>query len=90
MAVDLTHLPFAVEALVKMGARQVILFGSAAKSPESARDIDLAVDGIPLSRLLDADVVVGDILGQPFDLVAREQNPKFFSIISRYGKVVYG
>lgn len=90
MAVDLTKLPQAVEALVKMGARKVILFGTAAESPESAQDIDLAVEGIPSSQILDADVVVGEILGQPFDLVAREENPRFYSVISRYGKVVYG
>ena len=90
MAVDLTKLPQAVEALVKMGARKVILFGTAAESPESAQDIDLAVEGIPVSKILDADVVMGEILGQPFDLVAREENPRFYSVISRYGKVVYG
>ena len=90
MAVNLEKVPQAVRALVKMGACKVILFGSAAEKPESANDIDLAVEGIPLNRILDADVEVGDILRQPYDLVSREDNSRFFEIISRYGKVLYG
>jgi len=90
MAINLEKIPQAVQALVKMGARKVILFGSAAENPESANDIDLAVEGIPLNRILDADVEVGDILRQPYDLVSREENSDFFKIISRYGKVLYG
>ena len=77
MAVNLEKVPQAVRALVKMGARKVILFGSAAEKPESANDIDLAVEGIPLNRILDADVAVGDILRQPYDLVSREDNSLF-------------
>ena len=90
MAIDLEKIPQAVQALVKMGAHKVILFGSAAENPESAGDIDLAVEGIPLNRILDADVEIGDILRQPYDLVSREDNSRFFEIISRYGKVLYG
>jgi predicted nucleotidyltransferase len=83
-------LPRAVEALVRLGARKVVLFGSAATAPATARDIDLAVEGIPPERILDADVAVMDILQQPFDLVSKELNPQFFAIVSRYGKVLYG
>lgn len=90
MAVNLEKIPQAVQTLVKMGARRVILFGSAAENPESANDIDLAVEGIPLSRILDADVEIGDILRQPYDLVSREENSDFFEIIARYGRILYG
>ena len=89
MAVNLDKMSQAVQALVKMGASKVILFGSAAENPESAGDIDIAVEGIPLNRILDADVELGDILRQPYDLVSREENSRFFEIISRYGKVLY-
>jgi predicted nucleotidyltransferase len=90
MAVNLQCLPQAVRALVQMGATRVILFGSAVSAPERACDVDLAVEGIPPERLLDADVRMMDILGQPFDLVAREINPRFFSIVERYGRVLHG
>ena len=90
MAVNLEKIPQAVQTLVKMGARKVILFGSAAENPESANDIDLAVEGIPLGRILDADVEIGDILQQPYDLISREENSDFFEIIARYGRILYG
>ena len=79
----------AVDLLRRMGAKRVLLFGSAAESPETARDIDLAVEGIPLARILDADVEVHEILNFPTDLVSREENPAFFEIVQRFGKVLY-
>jgi len=73
-----------------MGAKNVILFGGAADSPETTHDINLAVEGIPLESILDADVAVQEILQQPFDLVSREDNPRFFAVVARYGRVLYG
>jgi len=90
MPVELDKLPQVVDALVRIGARKVILFGSAAEAPDRAHDIDLAVEGIPPERILDADVAVMDILAQPFDLVARELNPGFYAVVERYGRVLYG
>lgn len=90
MSVDLSRLPIAVDILVRMGARRVILFGSAAETPDRARDIDLAVEGIPPERLLDADVALMDILRQPFDLVSLESDLELGGIISAYGKVLHG
>ena len=66
-----------------------MLFGSAASKPELARDVDVAVEGIPLSRLLEADVRVHDILKVPTDLVSREESPTFFDLVSRSAKVLY-
>ena len=79
----------AVETLRRLGARRVLLFGSFLDSPDNAHDIDLAVDGIPLNRLLDADVAVQDILEVPADLVSREENPALFEIVARRGKVLF-
>ncbi len=90
MAVNLDSLPQAVGELVRLGAKRVILFGSATTDPRRASDVDLAVEGIPPERILDADVALMDILRQPFDLVARELNPTFYSVVERYGKVLYG
>lgn len=90
MSVNLDKLPQVVETLVQLGACKVILFGSAANAPQQARDIDLAVAGIPLQQILDADVAVGDILQQPYDLISWEENPRLFDIVARYGRVLYG
>ncbi len=89
MKAPIEFLPQAIEVLRNLGARKILLFGSAAVSPETAKDIDLAVEGIPLSRLLEADVAVHDIFQFPTDLVSYEENPSFFEIIRRYGRVVY-
>ena len=78
-----------VDALRSMGARRVLLFGSCLDAPDHARDIDLAVEGIPLDRLLDADVAVHDILDVPTDLVSREENPAFYEIVEKRGKVLF-
>ncbi|OGV83619.1 MAG: hypothetical protein A3K19_07720 [Lentisphaerae bacterium RIFOXYB12_FULL_65_16] len=90
MSVNLDKLPQAVEALVRLGARRVILFGSAAECPEKANDIDLAVEGIPDSRILDADVELMKILECPFDLVSRDMSPRFYDIVRDYGRVLHG
>lgn len=79
----------AVEALRALGARRVLLFGSYARTPQSARDVDLAVEGIPVSKLWRADGAVDDALGVPFDLVSREANPEFFELIGKHAKVLY-
>jgi predicted nucleotidyltransferase len=79
----------AVDALRRLGARRVLLFGSFLHDPDKARDIDLAVEGIPLNRILDADVMIQEILEVPADLVSREENPSFFDIVARRGKVLF-
>jgi len=79
----------AVDALRRMGARRVLLFGSCLEAPETAGDVDLAVEGVPLDRLLDADVTVQDILQVPVDLVSREDNQAFFELVSKRGRVLF-
>lgn len=87
--VDRTRLTTAVDILRAMGARRVVLFGSAARSLETARDIDLAVEGIPLDRLIDADFAVHEALSYPSDLVSREEAPAFYDLATREGVVLY-
>lgn len=48
------------------------------------------VDGIPLKRLLDANVAVQDILVLPGNLVSREGSPALFEIVATRGKVLFG
>ncbi len=83
------QLQAAVQALRRHGAKRVLLFGSYLNAPEGARDIDLAVEGIPLRRLLDADLAVYRIFRTTFDLVSREETPAFFDLIRGQAKVLY-
>jgi predicted nucleotidyltransferase len=89
MAVDLSKLPRAVEVLKSYGAKRILLFGSAAVEPAKAHDIDLAVEGIPLPRLLQADTDTWWSLDQPMDLVSKEEDPELYAVIGKYAKVLY-
>jgi predicted nucleotidyltransferase len=80
----------AVVALLRgFGAKRVLLFGSYLRNSSKAQDLDIAVEGIPLARLLDADAGAYEILRQPLDLVSREEDPAFFDHISSGAKVLY-
>ncbi len=79
-----------VETLRQFGARRVIVFGSYVSSPETARDLDLGVEGIPLSRLGAAEMAVFRLLRKPFDLVSREESPEFFRMIEKGARELYG
>ena len=91
MIMDVTRqqLQSSVAVLRRMGAKRVLLFGTFGISPSTARDIDLAVEGIPLDRLLEADVAVHDILQVPTDLMSKEENPEFFKIIQGSSRTLY-
>ena len=89
MIVPESRMQRAVDALRELGARRVLLFGSFLEAPERANDVDLAVEGIPLNRIIDAVVAVEDILEVRTDLVSREENPKFFDFVAGYARVLY-
>lgn len=71
------------------GAKRVLLFGSFAHKPETACDIDLAVEGIPLGQLLEADVRVNEAMGVPVDLVSREESPQLYELIRGNARVLH-
>lgn len=83
------RLNVAVKTLTEMGAKRIILFGSMVESPEKAHDVDIAVEGIPLNRILEADVKIHEVLQTPIDLISREESPVFFDIVKDYGRVLY-
>jgi len=47
MRVTQEHINKAVELAKEYGATRLILFGSALSDPQNARDLDLAIDGVP-------------------------------------------
>ena len=89
MPVTERQLAEAVDILRGKGARTVLLFGSAVADLARARDIDLAVEGIPLRGLLEADAAVYDVLRFPTDLVSREENPELFAVVRERGRLLY-
>jgi predicted nucleotidyltransferase len=74
----------------KYNAQKVILFGSSLDSQRTARDIDLAIDGIAPE---DYYRYCGELmmsLTKPVDIVDLSVPSKFVDIIREEGVVVYG
>lgn len=70
----------------KYGATSLILFGSALDDPESARDIDLACDGVPGWKLYELAARLENELQVPLDLVPLSPANRFTRMIERRGR----
>lgn len=68
------------------GATRLILFGSAQDSPDTARDIDLACDGISGWKLYELAARLEDEINVPLDLVPLTPPNRFTRMIERRGK----
>ena len=65
MAVDQSKIQKIVDLAKTYGATRLILFGSMAKTPLTARDIDIACDGVPGWKLYEMAARIEDELGNP-------------------------
>jgi len=70
------------------GAVRLILFGSSVESPEHARDIDLACDGVPGWKLYELAARLEQELHAPLDIVPLNPPTRFTRLIERRGKVL--
>jgi predicted nucleotidyltransferase len=76
-------------ALAKVyGATRLILFGSALDSPEQARDLDLACDGVLGWKLYELGARLEEELQVPLDLIPLTPSTRFTRLIERKGKVL--
>lgn len=71
------------------GVDTVWLFGSAAEDEASARDIDLAVEGLSPDRFFDFYRRLYFELPKPVDLVDLSQDPPIASIVRARGVRIY-
>ena len=69
--------------------RAVWLFGSAALDDSQARDIDLAVEGLPAEKFFDFYARLYFELPKPVDLVDLSQEPPIASIVREKGICIY-
>jgi predicted nucleotidyltransferase len=90
MAVPVEKIEQGRDFLVSQGATFVLLFGSAAESPETARDLDLACEGIPPERFYEVAGRIMMVLDFPVDLVDLSDNTRFTRYIRSKGRVLYG
>jgi predicted nucleotidyltransferase len=68
------------------GATRLILFGSALDSPETARDIDLACDGVSGWKLYELAARLEEEINAPLDLVPLTPSNRFTQLIERRGR----
>jgi len=82
------HIDQAVQIAKEFGATRVIVFGSAARSPETACDLDIACGGVPPRNFYRMVGHLMTSLPVPVDVVPLEDNAHFARHIEATGRVV--
>ena len=88
MAIQQAQLDRAIALAKGYGVTRLILFGSALTSPEKARDLDLACDGVTGWKLYELGAQLEEELQVPLDLVPLTPSTRFTRLIERQGKVL--
>ena len=93
MAITQEHLDRAVALAKQRGATRVVLFGSAAEKPEEARDLDLAIAGVPGWTFFKLAAEMERELRVPLDVIpldgADGQQNAFAKRVDARGRVLY-
>jgi len=90
MAIQQAQLERAAILAKTYGATRLILFGSAATTPEKARDLDLACDGVDGWKLYELGARLEEELRIPLDLVPLSPSTRFTRLVQSRGKVLSG
>ena len=88
MEIEAGKVDRAVEIAKEFGATRLILFGSAAKALKTAKDIDLACDGVEGWGLFELGARLEEELQVTLDLIPLNPPTRFTRIIERRGKVL--
>jgi len=86
--VDETKIDRIIRLAKVYGATRLILFGSSVESPQTARDIDLACDGVPGWKLYELAAKIEDELNVPLDIVSLTPSTRFTQNIEKRGKIL--
>ena len=73
----------------EFGATRLILFGSALESPETARDLDLACEGVEGWDLFRLAAKLEEELKTRIDLVPLRHGDRFARHVAARGRVIY-
>ena len=88
MAIKQDQLDRVIALAKAYGATRLILFGSAAATPEQARDLDLACDGVSGWSLYALGARLEEELQIPLDLIPLTPATRFTRSIEQRGKVL--
>lgn len=89
MAVTQDQLDQAVAIARRYGATRVLLFGSAAHAPEEARDLDLAIGGVPGWEFFGMAAELEEALPVPLDVIPLTPENAFIRHIRARGRWLY-
>lgn len=67
------------------GATRLILFGSSLDTPETARDVDLACDGVIGWKFYELAARIEDEIHLPLDLIPLSPTTRFTKLVERRG-----
>jgi predicted nucleotidyltransferase len=88
MGITRQHIEQAKEIARSYGADRVILFGRAQTDPEAARDLDLAIGGVPGWTIWELAAELEEALDLPLDIVPLEPSTPFTRRIEERGEDV--
>jgi predicted nucleotidyltransferase len=88
MAIEPEQLDRAIALAKSFGATRLILFGSAAGTPNEAGDLDLACDGVSGWKFYQLGARLEEELKIPLDLISLNPPTRFTRLIERKGKVL--
>lgn len=89
MAIKKEDIDAAIEISKLYGATKLVLFGSCVDTPETANDLDLAVDGIPGFKIFAFGEQLERKINFPVDIVPLDMKSGFIDYILKYGKTIY-
>ncbi len=88
MAFDPSKIDKIVQLAKTYGATRLILFGSAIDTPQTARDIDIACDGVSGWKLFELAAKIEDELDIPLDIIPLTPAARFTQNIEKRGRVL--
>ena len=88
MAFDPSKIDKIVQLAKTYGATRLILFGSAIDAPQTARDIDIACDGVSGWKLFELAAKIEDELDIPLDIIPLTPATRFTQNIEKRGRVL--
>ncbi len=88
MAFDPSKIDKIVQLAKTYGATRLILFGSAIDTPQTARDIDIACDGVSGWKLFELAAKIEDELDIPLDIIPLTPATRLTQNIEKRGRVL--
>lgn len=79
----------AINICKEYGVSKLVLFGSAVDDLYTARDLDLAVEGIKGWKVIELAALLENELRMNVDVVEIKPDNKFIDHVLSYGKILY-